>query len=183
MEFRDRYLFVQHIVEALGLGVFIAIVLPLLPVLFFGYPLMPTLALIGTGFLLEYGAAPLGIALGLPPLFVFWVLMCTETGIFLGLFGIFDTIGQTWSPVTNFLEKTRHLAHRSSLAGRYGILGLIPCEIIIGVYANAPVSWMAGWHRYRSLAFTMAGYVPALILTILATIGLLAMYFPRLVPP
>jgi hypothetical protein len=40
---------------------------------------------------------------------------------------------------------------------------------------------MLGWHKYRSLAFTMAGYVPALILTILATIGLLGMYFPRLV--
>ncbi len=181
MELWDRYLFLRHIAAALARGVFIAIVLPLLPVLLFGYSLMPTLALIGSGFLLEYGAAPVGIALGLPPLFVFWVLMCTECGIFLGLFDIFDSIGHTWPPVARFLEKTRQFVHTSSLAERYGILGLIPCEIIIGVYANAPVSWVLGWPRYRSLAFTMAGYIPSLVLTILATVGLLGLYFPGLV--
>jgi len=181
MEFWDRYLFLRHIAAALARGVFIAIVLPLIPVLLFGYPLMPTLAVIGSGFLLEYGAAPVGIALGLSPLFVFWVLMCTETGIFLGLFDIFDSIGHTWPPVADLLEKTRQFVHRHSFAERYGILGLVPLEIIIGVYANAPVSWVLGWNKYRSLAFTMIGYVPCLILTILATIGLIGMYLPGLV--
>ena len=166
---------------ALARGVFIAIVLPLLPVILFKYPLIPTLAVIGSGFLLEYGAAPVGIALGLPPFFIFWVLMCTEIGIFLGLFDIFDSIGHTWPPVAKFLEKIRHFVHQSSLSERYGILGLIPCEILIGVYANAPVSWVLGWDKYRSLAFTMAGYIPCLVLTILATIGLLGIYFPSLV--
>ena len=83
MEFWDRYLFLRHIAAALVRGVVIAIVLPLVPALLFGYPLVPTFALIGSGFLLEYGAAPVGIALGLSPLFVFWVLVCTEIGIFL----------------------------------------------------------------------------------------------------
>ena len=181
MEFWNRYLFLRHIAAALARGVCIAIVLPLIPVLLFGYPLMPTLALIGSGFLLEYGAAPVGIALGLTPLFVFWVLMCTECGIFLGLFDIFDSIGHTWPPVAHFLEKTRLFIRQHSLAERYGIIGLIPLEIIIGVYANAPVSWVLGWHKYRSLAFTMIGYIPSLVLTIFATIGLLGMYFPELV--
>jgi uncharacterized membrane protein len=107
--------------------------------------------------------------------------MCTETGIFLGLFDIFDTIGHTYAPVTRFLEKTRQVVYQSATVERYGIFGLIPCEIIIGVYANAPVSWVLGWHRYRSLLFTMMGYIPCLVLTILATIGLLGMYFPGLV--
>jgi len=177
MEFWNRYLFLRHTMAALAQGVLIAIVLPLIPVILFGYPLVPTLAVIGSGFLLEYGAAPVGIALGLTPLFVFWVLMCTEIGIFLGLFGIFDSIGHTWPPVANFLEKSRYFIQQSSLAERYGILGLIPCEIIIGVYVNAPVSWVLGWHKYRSLAFTMTGYIPSLILTILATIGLLGRTF------
>lgn len=181
MEFWDRYLFLRHIAAALARGVFIAIVLPLVPVLLFGYPLLPALVLIGSGFLLEYGAAPVGIGLGLTPLFVFWVLMCTETGIFLGLFDIFDSIGHTSPPVAGFLEKTRHFTDTSSLVRKYGIFGLIPCEIIVGVYANTPVSWVLGWPRYRSLAFTMAGYIPSLILTILATVGLLGMSFPGLV--
>jgi hypothetical protein len=179
--FWNKYIFLRRFMAALGQGVLIAIILPLLPAILFGYPLMPTLALIGSGFLLEYGAAPVGIALGLTPLFVFWVLMCTEIGIFLGLFDIFDSIGHTWPPVANFLEKTRHFFYQSTLFERYGILGLVPCEIIIGVYANAPASWVLGWDKYRSLAFTMAGYIPSLVLTIFAAIGLFSMYLPGLV--
>ena len=177
----NKYLFLRHVILALGRGVLFAIVLPLLPVILFGYPFMPTLAIIGSGFLLEYGAAPVGIALGLSPLFVFWVLMCTEIGIFLGLFEIFDSIGHTWPLVGNFLDRTRHEIDKSTLLVRYGILGLIPCEVIIGVYANAPISWVLNLDKYRALVFTMIGYIPSLVLTILVAIGLLGMYFPGLV--
>jgi hypothetical protein len=183
MEFWDRYLFLRHIAAALARGVSVALVLPLLSVLLLKEPLMPTLALIGSGFVIEFGAAPVGIALGLSPLFVFWVLMCTEIGIFIGLFDIFDAVGHTWHPAADFLVRTKQFIHRHSLADRYGILGLVPCEILIGVYANAPVSWVLGWPKVRSLLFTMAGYVPCLILTILATNGLLTLYFPGVVHP
>jgi hypothetical protein len=183
MEFWDRYLFLRHIAAALAQGMFVALVLPLLSMLLFQEPLLPTLALIGSGLVIEYGAAPVGIALGLSPLFVFWVLMCTEIGIFIGLFDIFDAVGHTWHPAADFLAGTHQLVHQNSLAERYGILGLVPCEILIGVYANAPVSWVLGWHKERSLAFTMIGYIPCLVLSILATIGLLGMYFPGLVHP
>jgi hypothetical protein len=183
MEFWDRYLFARHIAAALAQGVFVALVLPLLAMLLFQEPVMPTLALIGSGLVIEYGAAPVGIALGLPPLFVFWVLICTETGIFIGLYDIFDAVGHTWPPAADFLARTQQFLQKNPVAGRYGILGLVPCEILIGVYANAPVSWVLGWRRERSLAFTMIGYVPCLVLSILATIGLLGMYFPGLVYP
>jgi hypothetical protein len=183
MEFWDRYLFLRHIAAALAQGVSVALVLPLISLLLFKEPLMPTLALIGSGLVIEYGAAPVGIALGLSPFFVFWVLMCTETGIFIGLFAIFDAVGHTWPPAADFLVRTKQFIHQYSLAERYGILGLVPCEILIGVYANAPVSWVLGWHKEQSLAFTMAGYVPCLVMSILATEGLLALSFPGVVHP
>jgi hypothetical protein len=183
MEAWDRATTLRHITAALGKGIFIAVLLPILSAILFGIPLMPTLALIGSGLIIEYGAAPVGITLGLSPLFVFYVLMCTETGIFLGLFDIFDTIGHTSAPVAGFLDRTRESVHRHSLTERYGILGLIPCEIIIGVYANAPVSWVLGWRKDHSLIITMAAYGVCLILTILATVGLLQAYFPGLVHP
>jgi hypothetical protein len=166
---------------ALGKGIFIAIILPLLPVIIFGIPLMPTLALIASGLVIEYGAAPVGLALGLPPLVVFYVLMCTETGIFLGLFDIFDTIGHSSPRVAAFLDNSRKFVHQHALAERYGILGLFPCEVLLGVYINAPASWVLGWRRDYSLLITMAAYVLCLIITILATGGLLQMYFPGLV--
>jgi hypothetical protein len=183
MEFSDRYLFLRHIAAALVQGMSVALVLPLITMFLFNYPLVPTLALIGSGLVIEYGAAPVGIALGLSPFFVFWVLLCTEIGIFLGLFAVFDAVGQSWPPAADLLAKTAQLIHRHPLAGRYGIFCLIPCEIIIGVYANGPLSWVLGWKKGQSLAFTMAGYVPCLVLTILATIGIVALYFPGMAHP
>jgi len=183
MESWDRNTVLRHIGAALGRGVLFAIVLPLVPVLLFAIPLAPTLALIGSGLIVEYGAAPVGLALGLSPVFVFYVLMCTETGIFLGLFDIFDTIGHTYAPAAQFLEKTRQWARQSAGMERYGILALIPCEILIGVYANAPVSWVLGWREDRALLVTLAAYGIALAVTIIATAGLLRMYFPGLVQP
>lgn len=183
MELWDRQTFLRHMVAALGRGVLVAIILPLIPVLLFPIPLTPTLALIGSGLVIEYGAAPVGIALGLSPLFVFYVLMCTETGIFLGLYDIFDTIGHTYEPVTRFLEKSRQYVHQSASVEKYGILSLIPCEILLGVYINAPVSWVLGWREDHALFITLAGYCGALGITIFATLGLLRMYLPGLVHP
>ena len=173
MEYGRISQFLQQAAGALGRCILLAVALPLVPVLVFSLPLAPALALITSGFMLEYGAAPIGIALGLPPLFVFYVLMCTETGIFLGLFDIFDTIGKASAPVTKFLEKTEQLASRSKVTERYGIFGLIPCEILLGVYICAPVSRVMGWREYPALAITIAGYCAALIATILATMGII----------
>jgi uncharacterized membrane protein len=181
MELWDRQTFLRHILAALGRGVLVACILPLIPVLLFGIPLTPTLALIGSGLLIEYGAAPVGIALGLPPVFVFFTLVCTETGLFLGFYDIFDTIGHTYEPVTRFLEKSRTYARQSAAIEKYGILGLIPCEILLGVYVNAPVSWALGWKEGDALVVTMAGYLIALVITICATVGLLQRYLPGLV--
>ena len=182
MELWDRSTFIRHIVAALGRGVLVAVIFPLVPVLLFGIPLAPTLALIGSGLLIEYGAAPVGIALGLSPLFVFYVLMCTETGIFLGLFDIFDTIGNTYEPAKRFLETSRQYVHQSASVERYGILALIPCVVLLGVYVNAPASWVLGWREDHALLITLAAYCGALVITIILTIGVIRMNLPGLVP-
>jgi uncharacterized membrane protein len=183
MESWDRKTILQKSGSALGRGILLILILPLLPVLVFGYPLMPTLAMIGSSLILESTAAPVGIALGLSPFFVFYVLVCTESGIFLCLYDIFDTVGHSSAPVARFLEKSRHVAHRSATVERYGILGLIPCEILIGVYANAPLAWVLGWREDHALVFTLIGYLPLLIITIWISIGLLQLNLPGLVLP
>ena len=170
-------------VAALGRGVLVAVILPLATALAFSFPLSSTLALIGSGLLIEYGAVPVGIALGLPPLFVSFVLICTETGIFLALYDIFDTIGHTYEPVRQFLEKSRQYVHHSETIEKYGILALIPTEILVGVYINAPVSWVLGWREDHALLVTMAGYLIALAITVVLTVGLLQVSFPGLVHP
>ena len=108
--------------------------------------LAPVIALITSAFLVQYRLIPIGIGLGLPPLYALCAATSIEAGIFLGIYGILDTAGQTSKRVAWFLEKTKNLAERSKMFDRYGILGLFPCEILIGVYLCAPaflVIWVA----------------------------------------
>jgi uncharacterized membrane protein len=183
MEFWDRTIILKKTGSALGRGILLILILPLIPVLVFGYPLMPALAMIGSSLIVESTAAPVGIALGLSPLFVFYVLVCTEAGIFLCLYDIFDTIGHSSPRVAQFLEKSRHYAHGSANVENYGIFVLVPCEILIGVYANAPLAWVLGWREDHALILTMIGYLPQLIITIWICIGLLQLNIPGLVLP
>jgi len=169
---------VRKLVRALARFVLVAVILPLVPALFLGIPAASILAVMSAGFLIEYGAAPVGLALGLSPWIVFYILMCTETGLFLGLYDVFNTLGETSEPVSQFLEKSRQYSHSSASVERYGILALIPCEILLGVYACAPVSWVLGWQENRALLVTMAGYVISLIITILLTMGLYKVLLP-----
>ena len=170
--------FAKKSARALARFILVALILPLLPVLFLNIPLPQTLAVLTSGLVIEYGAAPVGLALGLSPWIVFYILMCTETGLFLGLYDIFNTIGETSDPVARFLETTHKYAHSSANVERYGILSLVPCEILLGVYICAPLSWVLGWHENRALLVTMAGYVLSLVITILLTMGLFRVFLP-----
>jgi uncharacterized membrane protein len=183
MESWDRTTILQKTGSALGRGILLILILPIVPALILGYPLVPTLAMIGSSLIIESTAAPIGIALGLSPFFVFYVLVCTEAGIFLCLYDIFDAVGHSSPRVAQFLENSRKYAHGSPTIEKYGILGLIPCEILIGVWLNAPLAWVLGWREDHALVLTMIGYLPQLIVTIWICIGLLQMNIPGLVHP
>lgn len=167
--------------SALGRGIIIILLLPLVAAIVLRYPVMATLATIGSSLVIESTAAPVGIAFGLSPHFVFCVLVLTESGIFLCLYDIFETIGHSSPRVSRFLDTSRHFADSSPALKKYGILGLIPCEILFGVYLNAPLAWVLGWREDYALALTLVGYLPQLVVTIWICMGLLQMDLPRLV--
>ena len=183
MEFWNRETSLRHAGAALGRGILLILVLPLITALLFGYPVLPTLAMIGSSLVLESTAAPVGVAFGLTPYFVFFVLMCTETGIFLCLYDILNTIGHSSPRVARLIDRSHAYAERSPTLARYGILGLIPSEIVIGVYLNAPLSWVLGWDERRALLFTLLGYIPILILTVGISVGIFQIAIPWLVHP
>ncbi|MEN6395031.1 MAG: hypothetical protein ABFC78_00930 [Methanoregula sp.] len=163
---------------ALGVCVLLALVLPIVSAYLLGLSLVAVFALIASAFFIEYGAIPIGISLGLPSPYVLGAVICIEAGIFLGMYGIIDAFGQTSKQVAGFLEKIKMIESRSKIFNRYGIYGLFPCEILLGVYICAPVSRLLGWQKGRSFAITMAGYCVAATLTTLATLGLMRVFFP-----
>lgn len=154
----------------------LALLVPFASAGILGLSFSAVLGLVMSAFFIEYGSAPVGIALGLSPAYVFCTICCVEAGIFVLLYGILDSAGRASGPVHRFLAWTRSLAERSRLFDRYGIYGLFFCEILLGVYICAPVARMFGWNEGPSFAITMAGYGIAAAVTILATLGLIRLF-------
>jgi len=154
-------------------GLLLAVILPLVPVFLFGISFPSCLALVASTLVIEYGAAAVGAGLGLPPVYILYVLTCVASGVILTVFDIFDMLGEYSSRVAGFLEKSEERANRSALLTKYGILGLIPCVFILGFYVCPAVSWVLGWRRDLSILLIMVGYISASVLTLLATIGII----------
>jgi uncharacterized membrane protein len=136
-----------------------------------------TLALITSTLIIEYGAAPIGIGLGLHPVFVLLVLVCGALGITLFLFELFDTLGRHSERVARFLARSEEKAKKSMILSRYGIYGLIPCVLTLGFYVCPPVSWALAWRRDQSILLIMGGFIAISTILILLTLGLFSFLF------
>ena len=169
--------YLHHIGGALAKLILIALVLPLVLVIISGQSVPATLALMTSTYIIEYGAAPVGIGLGLSPLIVLITMVCIALGITLFLYDLLDATGEHSEQVSSFLEKTEAQARQSQILSRYGIYGLVPCVLILGFYVCAPVSWIFGWSRNASLLLIMAGYIAASVVTVLLSIGILGFLF------
>jgi hypothetical protein len=161
----------RHLSLTITRGLILTVLLPLIPVFIFGISPASALALISGTFVIEYGAAAVGIGLGLSPLYILFVLTSVALGVVLTMFDIFDLLSHHSDKVSRFLKQSEERAGRSVFLKQYGIYGLIPCVMTLGFYACPPVSWVLGWPRLRSIALIMTGYISISLLTILATIG------------
>ncbi|MFZ2073267.1 MAG: hypothetical protein WAU64_02185 [Methanoregula sp.] len=165
---------------AIGWCALLALILPLSSAYVLGLSPAAACGLVASAFVIEYGSIPIGIGLGLPVQYVVPAATCIEAAIFLGLFGLLDTIGTASGRVARFLAWIHGMVTRSRMFDRYGIFGLFPCEILIGVYLCAPASWLLGWRKWQSFAITMAGYCVAAAVTTLATLGFIHYFLPLL---
>ena len=162
----------EHLAGAAVKFVLIAIALPLLPAIVFNEPFAPVVALVTSTFVVEYGAAPIGIGMGLNPFFVLFTLTCIAIGVTLFLFDIFDMMGEHSERVARFLDSAGTQAKKSKVLSKYGIYGLVPCVMTLGFYACPPVAWVFGWRRDISILMIMTGYISISVLTLLISMGI-----------
>jgi hypothetical protein len=170
--------FLTRLTGAVSKGIMLALVIPLATALLFAIPTMPALVLIGTTLIIEYGAAPIGVGLGLPPLFVFFVLTCVALGVILVLFDLFDSIGDHSERVHRFLEWSRKRAAESAVLAKYGIYGLVLVVVTFGFYICPPIAWVCGWDKKRSILYTMIGYCLITAVLIIFTGDVLRLIIP-----
>lgn len=173
--------FLVRLTSALSKGIMLILVIPLAVGILFSYDILSTLTLIGTTLFIEYGAAPIGVLMGLPPVFIFFVLSCVALGVMVALYDIFDSISDHSERVRHFLEGSKRRAAGSWILSRYGIYGLVIVALTLGFYLCPPISWVCGWDRKTSIVCTMAGYCIVTIALIIAAPFVLV-YMPWLAP-
>jgi uncharacterized membrane protein len=125
---------------------------------------------------IEYGAAPVGIGLNLPPLFVLGTLSSVALGVTLFLFDLIDTLGEHSARVRGFLARSAERGRRSAVLTKYGIYGLVPCVMVLGFWVCPPVASVLGWKRATSIVLIMAGYLIASVATLALTLGILNLF-------
>ncbi|MDD1686923.1 small multi-drug export protein [Methanoregula sp.] len=167
-----------RITRAVAICLLFVVVLPVGAALLFTLPLTSVFALIGSALLIEYGAAPVGIALGLSPVYVFLALTSIALGVILALFELFDTAGEQSARVHAFLEQSRKRAGESRILSDYGIFGLVIAVLVLGIYLCPPIAWVCGWDRKRSIALILAGFCSASVALICTTTEIMAVIFP-----
>jgi len=151
-------------------------ILPVIVGIAAGYPAISILALIGATLIVEYGAAPAGLGLGLSPPYVLFTLCSVALGVTLFLFSAIDGLGDLSGRVRSFLDRSADRGRRSRILAKYGIFGLIPCVMVLGFYVCPPVSSVFGWNRNISILMIMAGFACISLVTILITRGIFAAF-------
>lgn len=169
--------YVRNLTVAITKGIVLVVVLPVAAAIIFGQSLPSTVALITSTLVIEYGAAPLGIGLGLSPVFVLFVLTCVALGITLFLFDMFDTLGRHSGRVARFLARSEDKVKQSKFISRYGMYGLVPCVLTLGFYVCPPVSWALAWRRDYCILLIMGGFIAISGILILVTLGFFSVIF------
>ena len=177
MEYSPLPPYMRNLVVAISKGIGLVVVLPLVAAIIFSQSPAATITLITTTLVIEYGAAPVGIGLGLDPAFVLLVLTCVALGITLFLFDLFDTLGLHSKRVARFLLRSEEKVKQSKLISKYGMYGLVPCVLTLGFYVCPPIAWALAWRRDYCILLIMGGFITISGILILVTLGLFSVIF------
>ncbi len=170
--------YIRQLSGAIVKCVVLVVIIPVAVAFLLSQSLPATLALITSTLIIEYGAAPIGIGLGLHPAYVLFVLTSVALGITLFLFDLFDTLGRHSERVARFLERSEEKTKQFTYISRYGIYGLVPCVLTLGFYVCPLLSWALSWRRDYSIILTMGGFIVISIILICITLGLFSIIFP-----
>ena len=153
--------------------VILAFIIPIGMSLVLNIPILKTLSLIASTFTLEYFAVPVGISLGLDPMFVLVTVTFVALSVVLSLFKIFDAVGRKSKKVSDFLSKSHEKAQKSKIIQKYGVYGLVLAVPFLGFYVCPAIAWTIGWRRSYAVILIIIGFILISTIMLLASTGIL----------
>ncbi|MDI6719730.1 MAG: hypothetical protein QMD46_08985 [Methanomicrobiales archaeon] len=154
-------------------SIFFGICLPLILSQICGISVPLTCSLVVSTFTIEYGAAAIGLASGLPPGYVLIVMASSAFSVILFSFSVLDALGERSPRVAAFIERAQRKYGSSRMLRRYGLIALVPGVMTVGLYVCPPLIWILGWNRRQSILLMMLGFLASVAATLLTAMGVL----------
>lgn len=126
------------------------------------------------------GGIPLGLSLGLDPIFTLFIAVLANTllflPVFLGLELFYERLLSKWKPFHLYLKRVRKKGQ--PWVERYGFLGLtlfvaVPLPAS-GVYTGTTLSWLLGMDRRKAFLAVCLGVTLAGVVVLLTTLGIMS---------
>ena len=129
---------------------------------------------IGAILLFQPFAAPIGLALGVPPVAIVSTMFSVGLGAVVGILTLCDLFAQRWERLSVAILKVQATTRNSVRFRKYGILMFFQFIWIpgFGLYGCALIAWLFAWRRLHHIAVLMAAWMVAVIIVMAVSLGI-----------
>jgi predicted Na+-dependent transporter len=155
----------KKISKALLVFIVFAMALPLAVGALSGVTSTQILTMITSTFVLQAAAPPIGLAMGLSPGAILFIMACFAIGVVAAIFEICDGLASSSARVRSWIDKLEKISDKHPVIKKYGAISCLFIAWIpgVGVYGTPIIAWVLRWKRLPSIIFTVAGFVVAAI--------------------
>ncbi|MDD1653276.1 MAG: hypothetical protein LUQ64_01885 [Methanomicrobiales archaeon] len=165
MEEGGKRAVLKKIGKAIMYFIVFAMAVPIGLGLLLGVSVGAILSLIGSAVLLQAGAPPIGLALGLEPVGIIIIMACFALGMVLAVREACESLALSSDRVKAWIDSMEEKTRKYPQIQKYGPISCILIAWIpgIGLYGTPIISWILKWKRITSTVFTVLGFTIASI--------------------
>ena len=130
--------------------------------------------LVASIFVLQPLAVVVGLGLGIHPFQILLIMCSFGVSVIFVLFGICDLFAERSEWLHKHLKKIEAITQKSKMFRKYGIYTFIPFIWVpgVGLYGCVMIAWLFKWRSARAGAIILAGWILAILLVLLTSIGI-----------
>jgi len=130
--------------------------------------------LVASIFILQPLAVVVGLGLGIHPFQILLIMCSFGVSVIFVLFGICDLFAERSEWLHKHLKKIEAITQKSKMFKKYGIYTFIPFIWVpgVGLYGCVMIAWLFKWRSARAGAIILAGWILAILLVLLTSIGI-----------
>jgi uncharacterized membrane protein len=151
------------------------IVIPAAIGFYYQISLWHMLGLVASVLILQPLAVVVGLGLGIHPIPMLLIMISIGLAVIFGLFKTCDMFAERSIWLRRHLLTIETITQKSAMFQKYGIYTLIPFIWVpgVGLYGCVLIAWLFKWRGVTGVAVLLAGWCLAVLLVLLASLGVL----------